>query len=125
MYGSSFIGATVKPRLRRRRPREAVVMPFPIEETTPPVTKMYFVIPTPPETLQRKTVRQAQTHQPKTSCGVFRSIQDRTVSSGEIWRVLVVQWPHCHAVRQGDEQLLRGKRLAKDEALAEFTSELL
>ena len=26
------------------RPKDAATIPFPIEETTPPVTKMYFVI---------------------------------------------------------------------------------
>ncbi len=31
---------TLRPRLLRRQPREAAVMPFPREETTPPVTKM-------------------------------------------------------------------------------------
>src|SRR5947207_1393252 len=30
------------PRLLRRRPSEATVMPFPTDETTPPLTKMYL-----------------------------------------------------------------------------------
>src|SRR5438067_1901563 len=33
---------TLMPRLLRSRPIEAVVIPLPIDETTPPVTKMYF-----------------------------------------------------------------------------------
>src|SRR5687767_5146010 len=40
---------TLAPRLLMRRPMEAVVMPLPTDETTPPVTKMYFGIrPLPP-----------------------------------------------------------------------------
>src|SRR5580658_7626741 len=39
MYGSSFTMATVRPRASRIAPREAAAMPFPNEETTPPVTK--------------------------------------------------------------------------------------
>src|SRR2546430_11027935 len=42
MYGSSFWRVTRRPRDLKRRPREAVVMPFPSPEATPPVTKMYF-----------------------------------------------------------------------------------
>src|ERR1700675_2369309 len=40
--------ATFSPRDLKRRPREAVVMPFPSPEATPPVTKMNFgcVFPT-------------------------------------------------------------------------------
>ena len=34
---------TFKPLLSKTAPREAQVRPFPKEETTPPVTKMYFV----------------------------------------------------------------------------------
>lgn len=41
MYGSSFCMATEMPRLRSRRPRLEAVSPFPREETTPPVTKMW------------------------------------------------------------------------------------
>jgi hypothetical protein len=33
---------TPMPRLFSSRPIDAVVIPLPIEETTPPVTKMYF-----------------------------------------------------------------------------------
>lgn len=34
---------TFKPRLFKRRPIDAAVMPLPREDTTPPVTKIYFV----------------------------------------------------------------------------------
>src|SRR5690348_15057555 len=34
---------TRRPRSTSNRPREAAAMPLPREETTPPVTKMYFV----------------------------------------------------------------------------------
>src|SRR5687767_13239162 len=36
---------TLAPRLLINRPIEAVVIPLPTDETTPPVTKMYFGIP--------------------------------------------------------------------------------
>ena len=43
MYGSSFCRTTLSPRDLNRRPREAVVMPLPSPEATPPVTKMNLV----------------------------------------------------------------------------------
>src|SRR6266511_5811620 len=43
MYGSSFWTTTFRPRALKRRPREAVVMPLPSPEATPPVTKMNLV----------------------------------------------------------------------------------
>src|SRR6266852_122053 len=43
MYGSNFCIVTLRPRSTSRRPSEAAAMPFPREETTPPVTKMYLV----------------------------------------------------------------------------------
>src|SRR5580658_720091 len=41
-YGSHFWRVTLRPRLSSRQPIEAAATPFPREETTPPVTKMYF-----------------------------------------------------------------------------------
>jgi hypothetical protein len=38
------MGATPKPLLLRSLPKLAAVIPFPMELTTPPVTKMYFVL---------------------------------------------------------------------------------
>src|SRR3954468_9644 len=43
MYGSNFCMVTLNPRSTSRRPSEAAAMPFPSEDTTPPVTKMYLV----------------------------------------------------------------------------------
>jgi hypothetical protein len=43
MYGSNFWMVTRSPRSTSRRPSEAAAIPFPSEETTPPVTKMYLV----------------------------------------------------------------------------------
>src|SRR5271157_2350918 len=43
-YGSHFWHATFSPRLSSRHPMEAAAMPFPSEETTPPVTKIYLAI---------------------------------------------------------------------------------
>src|SRR2546421_588870 len=44
MYGSSLMLVTRMPRDSRIGAREAAAMPFPREETTPPVTKTYLVI---------------------------------------------------------------------------------
>jgi hypothetical protein len=41
-YGSHFCRVTWTPRLSRRQPIEEAATPFPSEETTPPVTKIYF-----------------------------------------------------------------------------------
>jgi hypothetical protein len=45
-YGSSFWRETLRWRAFRMFPIDAAVMPFPSEETTPPVTKTYFDIET-------------------------------------------------------------------------------
>src|SRR5207253_5521338 len=42
MYGSSFWRETLRPRAFRMVPIDAAVIPLPMEETTPPVTKTYF-----------------------------------------------------------------------------------
>src|SRR2546430_7058564 len=42
-YGSNFWSCTRRPRAFKSRPSDAATMPFPSAETTPPVTKMYFV----------------------------------------------------------------------------------
>src|SRR3954469_23647175 len=44
MYGSSLMLVTRMLRDSRIAAREAAAMPFPREETTPPVTKTYFAI---------------------------------------------------------------------------------
>src|SRR5580700_7414954 len=41
-YGSHFCRVTLRPRLSSKQPMEAAATPFPREETTPPVTKIYF-----------------------------------------------------------------------------------
>src|SRR5215471_20803644 len=41
-YGSNFCSETFSPRLSMRQPIEAAASPLPREDTTPPVTKMYF-----------------------------------------------------------------------------------
>jgi hypothetical protein len=43
MYGSTFIKDTERPLDSRRAPIEAAAIPFPSDETTPPVIKMYLV----------------------------------------------------------------------------------
>src|SRR6202167_4449045 len=46
-YGSNFCSDTRSPRLSSRQPMEAAAMPFPSDETTPPVTKMYLAMDIP------------------------------------------------------------------------------
>src|ERR1700677_5031143 len=41
-YGSNFIRLTLIPRASSKQPIEAAASPLPSEDTTPPVTKMYF-----------------------------------------------------------------------------------
>src|SRR5580704_4719711 len=41
-YGSHFWKVTRRPRLSSRQPIDAAATPLPREETTPPVTKIYF-----------------------------------------------------------------------------------
>src|SRR5438128_8441548 len=43
-YGSNFWRVTLSPRLSSRQPRLAAAIPFPREETTPPVTKIYLAM---------------------------------------------------------------------------------
>src|SRR5438045_6842456 len=43
MYGSTFWSGTRKRRASGSEPREADANPLPSDDTTPPVTKMYFV----------------------------------------------------------------------------------
>src|SRR4029453_7469323 len=42
MYGSIFCSVTRKPRASSNAPIEAAAKPLPRDDTTPPVTKMYF-----------------------------------------------------------------------------------
>src|SRR5215813_214212 len=42
MYGSIFCSVTRKPRASSSAPIEAAARPLPRDDTTPPVTKMYF-----------------------------------------------------------------------------------
>ena len=44
MYGSSLIRVTLRLRDSRIAAREAAAIPFPSEETTPPVTNTYLII---------------------------------------------------------------------------------
>ena len=42
MYGSNLSMVTRSPRSTSNRPSDAAAIPFPSDDTTPPVTKMYF-----------------------------------------------------------------------------------
>jgi hypothetical protein len=53
MYGSNFWSTTRYPRLFSNIPKAAALVPLPIDDTTPPVTKTYLVSlisTTPPKT---------------------------------------------------------------------------
>src|ERR1043166_9520175 len=43
MYGSSFMFATLRPRFSMSAPIDAETMPFPSDDTTPPVTNTNLV----------------------------------------------------------------------------------
>src|SRR5215210_1017403 len=43
MYGSNFWSTTLKPRLLSNIPSAAALVPLPMDDTTPPVTKIYLV----------------------------------------------------------------------------------
>src|SRR5215213_11110818 len=43
MYGSNFWSTTLKPRLLSSIPSAAALVPLPMDDTTPPVTKIYLV----------------------------------------------------------------------------------
>ena len=43
MYGSTLIKETDSPLYSKRAPKDAAAIPFPSDETTPPVIKMYLV----------------------------------------------------------------------------------
>src|SRR6185503_15841646 len=47
-YGSNFWSDTFRPRLSNRQPMDAAPIPFPSDETTPPVTKTYLATSNPP-----------------------------------------------------------------------------
>src|SRR5215813_6856682 len=48
MYGSIFCSVTRKPRASSSDPMEAAASPLPKDDTTPPVTKMNFVVTSRP-----------------------------------------------------------------------------
>jgi hypothetical protein len=50
------------PLLFNKRPKEAAVIPFPKEETTPPVIKTYLVIIVPP--IRPQTVKETYNNSP-------------------------------------------------------------
>ena len=71
MYGSNFWSWTRKPRETSRRPIEAAAIPFPSEETTPPVTKMKRV---PPGSIMRFTASFTLPSESRARSGGIRSI---------------------------------------------------
>src|SRR5262249_34846202 len=93
MYGSIFWSATRYPRASRSAPMDAAASPLPSEDTTPPVTKMYFGATSSPPFL---------IGQPRTNIVDFRCpvddarIQTRVTQRRERRRH---RGPACHAER--------------------------
>src|SRR5438552_19045009 len=70
MYGSIFCSVTRKPRASRSDPIEAAARPLPNDDTTPPVTKMYFV------------ATSASSRRPVSDlCDLHRAVRDASVKT--------------------------------------------
>src|SRR4051812_46676652 len=108
MYGSNFWRATFLPRETSSRPIDAAAMPFPRDETTPPVTKMKRVrgrdsgirlwrasLERPPADTAEQTVPRSgldpTIHPGATSCGPQQLL--RVASRG---RVRLLGAEHAH-----------------------------
>src|ERR1051326_2554675 len=61
-YGSNFCRLTLSPRLSSRHPSDAAASPLPSDDTTPPVTKIYFAISPPRSQLLWTNLSRASTH---------------------------------------------------------------
>src|SRR5881398_3623050 len=70
MYGSIFCSVTRKPRASRSDPIEAAARPLPNDDTTPPVTKMYFV-----------ATSASSRHPVSDLCDLHRAVRDAPVKT--------------------------------------------
>src|SRR5215831_2803981 len=76
-YGSHFCRVTLKPRLSRRQPMEEAATPLPSEETTPPVTNIYFGA----IRVARASTTPAWTVHTSQACGLPQAVGSRSVST--------------------------------------------
>src|SRR5207302_6536419 len=109
MYGSSLMLVTRMPRDSRIAAREAAAMPFPKEETTPPVTKTYLVIYLGRVGMEKLTGMPdaPQIVVPFRQCGARRFLRQNSRSSGSIHESTFGpggRWPHDRARPAGRER---------------------
>src|SRR6184192_961590 len=97
-YGSHFCRVTLKLRLSRRQPIEEAATPFPSEETTPPVTKIYFGAIREARVLSRAC-------QPSTGltyiqlCSELGLLSNRTLYAAKTLFFLTLKEKHFHRER--------------------------
>src|SRR5712692_3609913 len=77
MYGSSLMLVTRMLRDSRIAAREAAAMPFPREETTPPVTKTYLVITLAHGGMEESTRKRRSQRDAKLRSGLFAHVFER------------------------------------------------
>src|SRR3989449_1721825 len=120
MYGSIFCSVTRKPRASRSDPIEAAARPLPNDDTTPPVTKMYFV-----------ATSASSRHPVSDLCDLHRAVRDASVKTpvpqlGEHPRdCRPARDPECHDLVAGerDERAVEPEVPVEDGACAAVAHE--
>src|SRR2546427_3956888 len=120
MYGSIFCSVTRKPRASRSDPIEAAARPLPNDDTTPPVTKMYFV-----------ATSASSRHPVSDLCDLHRAVRDASVQTpvpqlGEHLRdCRPARDPECHDLVAGerDERAVEPEVPVEDGACAAVAHE--
>src|SRR2546426_781744 len=120
MYGSIFCSVTRKPRASRSDPIEAAARPLPNDDTTPPVTKMYFV-----------ATSASSRHPVSDLCDLHRAVRDASVQTpvpqlGEHPRdCRPARDPECHDLVAGerDERAVEPEVPVEDGACAAIAHE--
>src|SRR5512139_1761782 len=74
MYGSSFCIVTRYPWSSSSRPIEAAASPLPSDDTTPPVTKMYFTGRPSGRVIVRASCARTDGDEPPDAFKIFRGI---------------------------------------------------
>src|SRR5271168_2915432 len=85
-YGSHFWRVTRRPRLSSRQPMEAAATPFPREETTPPVTKIYFGPLRKFRKFLRSGVRTPHYEDNRRACQIFSKPESDSASGNATFR---------------------------------------
>src|SRR3954451_19618061 len=93
---------TLSPRALIRRPRAAVVMPLPTDETTPPVTKMYCVIArsAPPPKPAQKEIQEGRRRWCAASGSSFFACPWLSMDSFARWFAFRIQNHETHRLGQ-------------------------